>query len=229
MTTKDLHTYAVNNWGPFSKTITAVSDSGDGGSPLVESELQIYHFDAICKSLFGEKYTPTSADGIAVTKRCIDLIEFKSGFKQRITKQNFNPEKWYCKIAKKECKDGGELFLENQRHKIKELITNLRFKAIESYITLDRYILPRCKEGVAGASLNIRLIVVVDGDEVDEMEDTLAGLAGVEDSSNNCLASIRKAIKRLEKLCDMTGVTYYYDSIVVMSAQDFSNKLKMFA
>lgn len=229
MTTKDLHTYAVANWTPFIKTITAISDSGDGISPLVESELEIYHFDEICKSLFREKYTPTSADGIAVTKQYVELIEFKSGFKQKITKHNFNREKWYCEIARKECKLGGDLFLENQGHKNKELITNLRFKAIESYITLDQYILPYCTEAEPKASLSIRLTVVIDGDEVDGMEDTLAGLAGTEDASDSCLASVRKSLKRLEKLCDRKGVTYYYDSIAVMSAQDFFNKLKMFA
>lgn len=230
MITKDVQAYAINNWDIFQSTISELSKSYNGIS-LVESSIKLYNFDSVCKSLFvtNEDKEPTSADGLNFFGGTVELIEFKSGFKQRVTKYNFDPEKGKCNVLGQVCDDYWKLFYENQKRKISELVSSIRFKAIESYITLEKQVFPLCQE--VATSLPLNFVVVIDEDEIDSIEDTYSELAGNTDTENtsakdNPFSAIRSALRRLTKLKDSKGKAYFYDRIEVLSVQDYLNKLK---
>lgn len=84
MITKDLLKYAESNWNEFRSTVSVISKNEHTQSPLVDREESLFHFDKISESLYLQGKTPASADGMMITANCIELIEFKSGFKKRI-------------------------------------------------------------------------------------------------------------------------------------------------
>lgn len=227
MITKDLQAYADRNWTKHKATITDISKFSDRRGSLVVSETLLYSFDNICLSMFPIGQAPTSTDGLAITQRAIQLIEFKSGFKQKITKRNFDAKKAVCESANRICEDYWNLFFKNQKRKKKELITSIRLKAIESYITLEKHVFPCCAEIELHKDIKIELMVVIDEDGIDSMEDTLAEVAGIDDSRDNSFVSIKNALRRLKSQHDAIGNTYYYDNIEVMSIQDFYSHLRM--
>jgi hypothetical protein len=106
------------------------------------------------------------------------------------------------------------------------LIAAIRLKAIESYITIEKQVLPLCITSKTQKPLRIIFTVVIDEDGIDSMEETLAELAGVKTVRDNYFFSIKQALSRLNKQTSMDGSTYYYDAIEVLSAQDYSNQLK---
>ena len=189
----------------------------------MESSIKLYNFDSVCKSIFESNTMPTSTDGLNFSRGTIELIEFKSGFKQRITEYNFNPEEGKCTHKGQVCKDYWDLFFKNQELKISQLISSIRFKAIESYITLEKRVFPLCQDVVTPISL--KLLVVIDS-----IEDTYAELAGNTDTENtvakhNPLSALQSALCRLKNLHDANNNDYLYDCIEVLSVQDYLNKL----
>lgn len=227
MINKDVKDYATHNWSRFINTITELSKN-DKGDSLVDSLVQMYNFDNISKSLYNSDRIPTSADGLNVSGKAVELVEFKSGFKQRITKYNFDPSKGKCPDPNIDqvCTYYWELFFKNQKQNVKELISSIRFKAIESYITLEKQVFPNCQD--AKTMIPLRLVVVIDGDGIDGIEyiySELSGDAGT--TQDNCFEAIRNALSRLKNLRDANGNAYYYDEIEVLSAQDYLNKLKL--
>ena len=226
MITKDVQAYAVSNWGDYLSPVTELSKS-DNGVSLVQSSVKLYNFDGICKSLFARGKVPTSADGLDFNGRTMELVEYKSGFKQRITKHNFDPAKGRCPDpdVNRVCEDYWKLFFKNQQTNISELISSIRNKAVESYVTLEKQVFPRCQD--SGRPLQLKLIVVIDEDEIDSMEDTYSELAGNTDAEDNHFSAIKSALRRLVNLRDADGNAYFYDHIDVMSVQDYQNKLKL--
>lgn len=226
MITKDVKAYAVSNWGEFLSPITELSKSGKGVS-LVQSPIQLYNFDDICKSLFVQGKAPTSADGLELSGRTVELVEFKSGFKQRITKHNFNPEQGRCTApnVNRVCEDYWKLFFKNQKTNISVLISSIRHKAVESYVTLEKQVFPHCQD--VGTPIPLKLVVVIDEDEIDSIEDTYSGLAGNTDTEDNHFSAIRSALRRLVNQHDADGNAYFYDCIEVLSVQDYLNRLNL--
>lgn len=175
--------------------------------------------------MYDKSKAPTSADAVMITPKCVCFIEFKSGFKQRITKNNFDEEKARCKDADKVCKQYWALFFKNQKKEVQELIASIRMKALESYITLEKKILPKCCQ--ADRKIGLKFMVIIDEDEVDNMEDTLAALAGGTQAKGNHFSEIRRALERMMVQHDADGNEYYYDDIKVWSARDFENYLRL--
>jgi hypothetical protein len=163
MMPKNLPQYILENWERYKVTISDASKS-DVGVSLVESEEEIYNFDQVCKDFFAGKNVPTSADGVQIQGRNVELVEFKSGFKQRVTKDKFDPDKGTCKSAGKVCTDYWNLFWENQDRKRAQLISSVRTKAIESYVFLEKHILPRCLDYTEGGKMKLVFTVVIDED-----------------------------------------------------------------
>ena len=220
MTSKNLTKFANDNWNQYKTTISNASKS-DAGVILVESPITIYKFDDISK-LYS---TSTSADGIFLEDNNTQLVEFKSGFKQRITKNKFNPEKGMCTHSKMVCEDYWNLFWENQDRKIQELIMSIRIKAIESYITLEKQVLPNCDNYPSGKCAKLTFTAVIDEDGAEGLEDSMADVAGCE-INNNRISDIRKSFKRLTKQKDVNGNDYLYDEIRVLTVVEFLEWLK---
>lgn len=194
---------------------------------MVTGDELLFHFDKISEALYTQGKAPTSADGLEVTSRGVEFIEFKSGFKRKITKNNFDEKQGWCEDGKKVCAWYWDLFFKEQEKEIAELISSIRFKAIESYITLEKHVFPKCQH--SGVHIPLKFVVVIDEDEIDNMEDTLAGLAGEADVKDNHFSAIRSALRRLTGQRDTDGNEYYYDSIEVLSARDYSNHLRLLA
>lgn len=223
MTQKNLEAYIISKWGPPTKTVSQISSRGDSGS-LVSSEEKMYCFDDICKKIYVPHSLPTSADGLVFHPKYIELIEFKSGFKEIISKDNFDKEKAKCSCKGDICKDFWREFRRARKLEKDDLIDSLRIKAIESYITLDQRLFPFC-EDLPEKQLRIKLTIVIDAEETDTIEDTLAILAGKKPGKENQLKRIRDTVSRLQCQEDIYGHRYFYDDIEVVSALEFQKRL----
>lgn len=231
MVTKNLPKYATERLEDYIISVTDASKS-DSGVSLVTSDAHIYCFDDICKLFYTEYNSATSADGLLFPKGNIELVEFKSGFSRRITKDKFDLSKGACTTLREKygvehiCDYYWDKFWKLADKERSELIDSIRLKAIESYILLEKHILPACEDMGNGRQAQLILTVVVDEDGVDGIEDTLAELAKEEESrTDNSLSSIRQALKRLINRQDVTGSSYFYDRIEVLSAKDFKNRM----
>lgn len=219
----DMSMFAEENWSGHKKTVTDISKSRD--SSLVENDMELYCFDDICSDLYNEDKKPTSADALIIDGKNIELVEFKSGFKNKITKENFNVERGKCLKVGKICEDFWKLFFEKRKKEVNELILSIRIKAVESYITLEKIIFPCCQS--SDEAMRLQFLVVIDEDSVDGMEDTLADLASVSKVKDNVYSSIRTSLKRFINCQDSRGNQYFYDEIKVLSVTDFESHLRL--
>lgn len=226
MIAKDLSKYATSNWNGYITSITEASKS-DKGNPLVESDIEVYNFDKIVKDMFPHTDSPSSTDGIKFEGNTIQLIEFKSGFKQKISKQRFDAKKGTCPKSKEVCPDYWNIFWENQERKISQLVESIKLKAIESYILLEKRVFPLCDS--IEKSNNIILSIVIDEDGIDGIEDILADVAESQPDTNNCLISVRNALKRLIKQKDTNNNDYFYDQIKVYSSTEYMKVIEPIA
>lgn len=224
MIQKDLSAYATANWSGFLTPVTELSKEHRNQVPLVEHSAQLYSFDDICSVLFSGKNVPTSADGIEITDKSVRFVEFKSGFRKKISRHNFDEEKARCEAIQAVCNEYWDLFFKKQEKETSELIASIRFKALESYLTLEKQLLPHCPD--APQPIPVIFTAVIDGDAVENMMDTLAELSGKRVNKNTSIAKVRKALKRLAGLQDADGNVYCYDEIEVLSAQDYKSQLQ---
>ena len=123
----DINTFAEENWSGYKKSVTELSKSKDAS--LVENDMELYCFDNICTDLYEQNKKPTSADAFIINGKNIELVEFKSGFKNKITKKNFDRERGKCPKTQEICKDYWKLF--EKKRKIflqKQKITKIYLK-----------------------------------------------------------------------------------------------------
>ena len=104
---------------------------------------------------------------------------------------------------------------------IEELKSSIRLKAIESYIILEKDILPECEE--QAKQRRIKFIAVIDADDVDAMEETLSELAGGKDNQENSISSLKQSLGRLRS---DDRKSYYYDDIEVYTPHEFQLHLE---
>lgn len=225
----DVEKYATSHWSSFFKSIADISKS-DSGVSLVESDKEILCFDDIVADYFDENKKPSSADGLTFSHKSINLIEFKTGFKKLITKANYKPEEVTCEKHEGEiCEEYGALLLRYHSSKKEILMDSLKMKAIESYVFLDKQIIPLCHNSGCERSKNLNYVVVIDGDDVESMEDILSSVTDLGGSADNYYSDIRKSLSRFLNNIDASGNPYYYDDIVVLSSTDFKNELELYA
>lgn len=227
MAKQDVENYVTANWGQHKETVTELSKEQKKGTSLVLADTQMYNFDKITKDIYATKKNamPTSADALTFSRKHILFVEFKSGFKKKVRKNALDKEKAKCEKIDDICPDYWKIFFKNQESETIGLINSLQMKAADSYITLEKQILPKC-EGDNSRVL-VDLWVIIDEEEIDYMEDTLASLANKTiEEKNNIFERIRKALNRFLRQQDANGNRYYYESIHVMSARDYENYLK---
>lgn len=227
MATQDVENYVIAKWKQYREPVTELSKEQKKGTSLVVSDMQMYNFDKITKDIYATKKNamPTSADALTFSRKHILFVEFKSGFKKKVRKNALDKEKAKCKKIDDICPDYWKIFFKNQESETIGLINSLQMKAADSYITLEKQILPKC-EGDNSRVL-VDLWVIIDEEEIDYMEDTLASLANKTiEEKNNIFERIRKALNRFLRQQDANGNRYYYESIHVLSARDYENYLK---
>ena len=227
MAMQDVENYVTATWGQYQETVTELSKEQKKGTSLVRSNIQMYNFDQITKKIYATRKSgiPTSADALTFSKKHILFVEFKSGFKKKVKKNALDKERAKCEKIDDVCPEYWKVFFKNQELETTGLINSLQMKAADSYITLEKQILPKC-EGDNRRVL-VDLWVIIDEDEIDYMEDTLASLAKKPiGGENNIFERIRKALNRFLRQQDANENRYYYESINVLSAKDYENYLK---
>lgn len=215
MNTEEIRTYLFQQYGDYLEPISRLSESTKG-KILVSDHRELFNFDKISEKIYSSK-KPSSADSIYISENAVILIEFKSGFKKIITKKSFDISKITCPDdGAKPCYEYAKLLFQKQRCESNELLDSIRLKAIESYITLEKEILPFCNNSQDIPTRKRRFIfcTVVD-DYIDSMEDTLNELSG-KNSDNNTITSIKNALSRL-----ILHKNYYYTEIKVFSPYEF--------
>lgn len=213
MITKDVKSYLTSNCANHLETISNLSRSDDG-KVLVEDERKLYNYDKITKEFYTTK-TPDSADAIYATNRKVFFVEYKSGFKKKINKGNFDKRLMTCPDDdEKYCEPFATLFIKMQKKENEILRHSIHMKAIESYMTFIKEIEPNSQEDAIPKSL---VFCVVVDDYVENMEDILTDLAK-KPSDTNTITSLRQSLARFGK----TGSKdYYYDEIKVFSPHEF--------
>ena len=228
MINKNVLAKAVSDWSGYKEPVSNLSKRENKPS-LVDSDFVMFNFDRITKDIHDAAKCPTSVDALYVSERALDFVEFKSGFKRRITKDTLTKEIARCKhmIDKEfECDDYWELFWKNQNHEKEILLRGLKLKAIESYNTLERKILRECPQTANNANVKVKLTFVIDEIGIENMESSLGELAGKPTTTTNCFTILKESLKRLAVQKDVEGNDYHYDSIDVISVVDFLNRVK---
>ena len=133
MTKYNLNEYLKSNYSYTQKTITEISKSDNGKGSLVECDKKMYCFDDISSDIYSND-KPASADGIIVVSNNVYLVEFKTGFKQTITKKNYDPKKMICPRYELKCskikKDCPEYKLPKIKNMICSKTGNKCFKSV---------------------------------------------------------------------------------------------------
>lgn len=219
MVSKDIFSYITQNYEDNLDSITKLSETGRGQS-LVIDERELYNFDDITTILYNNIKCPTSADSLLVTKRIVEFVEFKSGFHKKITKKNCDYSKLSClSDNSKTCMGYADLLFKKQDLETDELLDSLKMKAIESYMTLEKKILPKCESYADTMHIRLVFCVVVD-DYIDVMEDTLNELAN-ETSDSNTITQVKSSLSRFVNHKDTAGNDYLYDELKVLSPHEF--------
>lgn len=217
MISKDLYTYITNAFADDLESISVLSRSTQG-KVLVDDSRKLYNFDNITEHVYNNIKVPSSADSLLVTNKIVLLTEFKSGFKRKISKESIDYTKLTCPSDEtKICSDYGALLIEKGKLETAELLDSIKFKAIESYITLEKKLFPLCDS--CDCKLRIVFCVVVD-DYVDNMEDSLLELAKTP-YSNNTYTSVKESLSRLVNIKTQDMEDFYYDEVKVLSPYEY--------
>ena len=227
MMNKDGRTFARENWSDKTGKISVISSSGNRRTNgqeriLVDNDTLIYSFDDI-NQLFYTKNKSDSVDGLFFLKRKICFVEFKTGFRKIVTRENY-PSTMKIPCDKSECEGYRKLFFKNQDNETKIIQDSIKIKVLETYITLEKHILPQCEE--SSKEMNLYLYIVIDEDPIEEMTDILSDLTDGKKKNaqkNTTCSKLRESLKRFIKVKDCDGNEYFYDEIIVMSATEFNN------
>lgn len=228
MISKDLPDYAAREWGGFLAPVTQLSMSGqNGGTPLVRHEKLLYNFDAICDALFYQQKSkrPPSVDALDISPQVVRLVEFKSGFRPKISRENFDKEKGSCKALGDVCTDYWKLFSKLKASHDNELLNSIRAKAVESLLTLEKQVFPLCKD--LPRHISVFYVVVIDVEPTDKIEDILGDLGTKKqlDNTSNSLVRIKQSLSRLVGIQDAAQNIYCYDTVEVLSSQEYTERL----
>lgn len=228
MITKDFSAYAKREWSDCLTPVTQLSGNHrNGGEPLVRHEAELYDFDKICDALFAKQKAkkPTSADALDISSKVVRLVEFKSGFRDKIGKENFDKEKAKCEAIGGICEDYWKLYSKLRKAQTHELYDSIRAKALEGLFTLEKQILPLCED--SPCPIRLFYVVVIDANPTDKMEDILTDLGTQKqpDKTTNPLTRIHNALNRLTGIQDASGNTYSYDEIEVLSPEEYAASL----
>lgn len=218
MTISELEEYFNRKWNTksFRGTVTKLSKP-DKGKSLVKSKFEMYNFDAIVR-FESNPEQPSSVDGIYFLNGNLHLVEFKTGFYQKIRKGrfDFDEEEAKCPHINSICDDYWKQFSERQDREIDILYDSLKLKALETYLFLEKKIGFKKNKSAPG---RVILSIVIDVNGIDGME---AGLSELADS-NDSIDNVKKSMHRFKNQRDIYDNIYCYDEINVYSNVGFSS------
>ena len=215
----NLTSYINSNWSKFKESITKISKNDE--TSLITSSIKLFNFDKISEDIYGNNSTkPTSVDALMLTKSGLNLIEFKSGFSDKIAKDNFDEEKAKCSYSHKVCKDYWDSFNKCRKLEKKDLKNSIMLKAVESIITLKEKVFPQVCKG--GDKIKLKLIVVIDTNPSDSIYESLTSLAKSDCSNSSVIGSLKNSLLRFR---NKGKVNFYYDAVEVYSAIELKKRI----
>ena len=224
MIKKDLDSHLRTNFSAHKKTLTDLSMRANGDTSLVIDNSILYDFDKISQSFYSPNNYPASADCINATGKEVVLIEFKSGFKQKITKDSIQKDKFSCTEVQDRdfyCQSYWNLFFKNQKNERKILINSIIFKAIDSYFTLKKHMICKCES--IEKKIPINLFIVIDEDPINSMIDALGGFP--KNQKNTSFVEISEALKRVDLITNSENDPIY-NRVKVMSTSAFLTQVQ---
>ena len=146
---------------------------------------------------------------------------------RKISRENIDDDKLICPHdTAKVCKDYGNLLIAKGNLETRELLDSIKFKAIESYVTLEKKFFLLCSTLSHDNKLRVIFCVVID-DYVDSMEDSLLELANVSSASNS-FTDIKSSLFRFVNLKTQNNEDFYYDEIKVLSPYEYQQYLSSY-
>lgn len=217
----DIEKYFSRN-SPLKK-FTELSENKDTHKPLVHNDILAYDYEA-CSPKWFKNEQLKMVDALYIRNNDAFFIEFKGGFVLNIRDDNFDWSHWWCDDAKKTCKGAGEIFLENQKLKISELISSITGKLTETSATIKSIILPSCVR--CDKVFRTFYVVVVDemSRPLDAMEDALNGLSNTPSNITNPISNLKNSIKKY-RLLDSNKEGVFFDIIEVWNTDEFNQKI----
>lgn len=206
------------------KSFSILSENKETHVSLVHNETLAYDYETCVGQLF-QRNALKMVDAVYVKNNTIYFIEFKGGFDLNIRLDNFDMNRWYCNDAKRKCKQAAEIFMENQDHKISELIASVNGKLVETYVTINKLILPMCATG----DYSFRTVYVVVVDEISQplgaIEETLNALSGKGMNTINPISKLKDSTRKYS-ISDAQGVPVFFDKIDVLNVSEFNVKFQ---
>ena len=218
----------------YYKTFSELSQSepDDPTTSLVQCDKKAYSFDKLADLYLGETCSQKlcSADALYIEQGTqndkLYIIEFKTGFKDKISADNFDEEKMTCKQLDppRLCEDYKKLFFENRDIKKEVLKASLHKKAAESYILLCHSLLPQCDKAQKHYQLIFAAVVDdVNNAPIEAIERVYDGLTEPE-KSNNPITETKISLEKY-MVKDASGYPTLYDRTFVWSAEDFYERI----
>lgn len=222
MSIQTIQNYLQENFYDCLEAVSEIAKSNGCQPSLIQSSQLMFNFDKINQRIYPENSCFCSADALFFRQDCIEVIEFKTGFRRRITKQNWKPEKAQCDHLKGVCEDYWGLFWKLEEREKHILIDSIKDKAVESYVTLEKHIL---HHRTGDTVVPLRYIAVIDGESMEDYENTLSELSIMNATPSNSIHQVKAALSKLRKCKDCEGIGYYYDDIMVCTFQNFQSRL----
>ena len=215
----DIHRFFENY--ASKKSFSTLSENKESNDPLVDNDTPAYDYEECVKRFFDSNALRMVDATFITNDNRVYFIEFKGGFRVNIRLDNFNLEKWYCSDADKVCRQAATIFMENQDHKIDELISSVNGKLVETYITLHNFILPLCE--ASDKNFHTSYIVVVDEDShpLGAIEETLNSLSGKGANTINPVSNLRNAIGKY-RIVNHNSEPIFFDCIEVLNTYQFN-------
>lgn len=218
MINKNVEQYFSNEWSNYYKEVTETSKIDDKNSLIVAKNKE-YKFDDIVKEIFVDNECPKSVDAVRFTDESCFFVEYKSGFRDKITVQNLRRPVECRQHPETLCTEFYE-FYGDARNKAKgALIFALEMKAIESYVFLQQCILPLIVE--SGDKIPLILHIVIDIDPVERMIEIQKGVLTKKESKNINIEKINDSLRRLKNCFKPSNDDYYFDEVKVWSSSEY--------
>lgn len=204
-----------------TKTFSELSNGSNG--PLVDSAKKAICYDDIVKD-YCRKTAVKSVDSILIKDDNIYFIEFKTGFKQKINKGNFDENQWFCKCKDAVCEENMERFLNYQKLSYKEQKRSLNLKAVESICFFNGIIVPRCGASEKRYKLSLIIVVDVSYSPIDALQQMQDSMGKIETDDDNTYKDLNNSFDKLRP-GNFNGESIFYDEIFVYSTEQFKELL----
>lgn len=226
MINKDLIKYIRENWMKYLEYVSDISRGGKNSCSLVNIPSGMaFGFDAIVADMFSVNRKPMSVDMVDFNNQWIVFTEFKGGFHDKVNDKNYVPQNcryksnYLCpelRPFQKKCREFDK----------KELLSSIVQKAVENYVFLHIFVLPKCNNLANGVCQKLKFVVVFDNDPVDDALRIDKKIYKKTQTYKN-EQSIKQSLKRFIKSCDENVDDFYYDSIEVYDALEFEANLNI--